>query len=235
MNFKYPFYKTETDNLFYLAPIPLWIKVFDDDDLHTYLYEYGYNNMTESQKLMGQELPFRYDVDRQLNFDMQHESYWVESSEKIPIGSRYFTPPNDFLNINDNNIKYLKDRILNESNLFVKSVMGSVNQNSTIPESWIQYYNPTAGRGHNKHNHCRWSPEEETQISLSGGYYLSDGNPIKDHPYSGVFSFHLRGSNYFIRPKRGMLMLWPNDVVHSVYPFYGKSHRCVINFNIQYV
>ena len=23
----------------------------------------------------------------------------------------------------------------------------------------------------------------------SGGYYLSDGEPIKDHPYSGVFAF----------------------------------------------
>jgi len=234
MNFKNPFYKTETDGLFYLAPIPFWVKTFDDEDLHTYLYDYGYNNLTEAQKLMGQELPLQYDEDRQKNFNTQPNNFWVEPTEKIPIGSRFYSPPNNFLDIGDDSIKLLKKRILDESNLFVKNVIGDVDKTPTISESWIQYYNPTAGRGHNQHNHCRWSPDEETQISLSGGYYLSDGDPVKDHPYSGVFSFHIRGSNYFIRPKRGMLMLWPNDIVHSVYPFYGKYHRCVINFNIQY-
>lgn len=68
---------------------------------------------------------------------------------------------------------------------------------------------------------------------FSGGYYLSDGDPIKDHPYSGVFSFHIRGMKYYIRPKKGMLIIWPYDIVHSVEPFYGKKHRAVINFNIQ--
>ena len=78
-----------------------------------------------------------------------------------------------------------------------------------------------------------WQPSEEPQVGYSGGYYLSDGEPIKDHPYSGAFCFHLRGMSYFVRPKQGMLMMWPNDIVHSVKPFYGKKHRCVINFNIQ--
>ena len=39
--------------------------------------------------------------------------------------------------------------------------------------------------------------------------------------------------SYFIRPKKGMLIIWPYDIVHSVKPFYGETHRCVINFNIQ--
>jgi hypothetical protein len=30
-----------------------------------------------------------------------------------------------------------------------------------------------------------------------------------------------------------MLVMWPSDIVHSVKPFYGKTHRCVINFNIE--
>jgi hypothetical protein len=70
-------------------------------------------------------------------------------------------------------------------------------------------------------------------MMFSGGYYLSDGKPIKDHPYSGVFAFHIRGMKYYIRPKKGMLIIWPYDIVHSVEPFYGEEHRCVINFNIQ--
>jgi hypothetical protein len=36
------------------------------------------------------------------------------------------------------------------------------NRKPDITESWIQYYNPTEGRGHNAHNHCRWQPNEET-------------------------------------------------------------------------
>ena len=106
-------------------------------------------------------------------------------------------------------------------------------KNSKITESWLQYYEPTSGRGHNAHNHCRWHHSEAKPIMFSGGYYLSDGEPIKDHPYSGVFAFHIRGMKYYIRPKKGMLLIWPYDIIHSVEPFYGKKHRAVINFNIQ--
>ena len=80
---------------------------------------------------------------------------------------------------------------------------------------------------------CRWDPNEAPFIGFSGGYYLSDGEPFADHTYSGAFVFHVRDYDYYIRPKKGMLILWPYDIVHSVTPFYGKSHRCVINFNIQ--
>ena len=74
---------------------------------------------------------------------------------------------------------------------------------------------------------------EEKPLMFSGGYYLSDGNPIKDHPYSGTFAFHIRGERHYIRPKAGMLMMWPHDLLHSVAPFYGETYRTVINFNIE--
>ena len=45
--------------------------------------------------------------------------------------------------------------------------------------------------------------------------------------------YDLRGSKHFIRPKAGMLLIWPHDIVHSVEPFYGMTERAVINFNIQ--
>lgn len=107
------------------------------------------------------------------------------------------------------------------------------NSTPEITESWLQYYEPTSGRGHNAHNHCRWHHSEAKPVMFAGGYYLSDGDPIKDHPYSGVFAFHVRGMKHYIRPKKGMLLIWPYDIVHSVEPFYGKTHRAVINFNIQ--
>ena len=51
-------------------------------------------------------------------------------------------------------------------------------------------------------------------------------------PYSGMFSFRVRLTSYYIKPKPGLLLMWPADILHKVAPFYGKSERVVINFNI---
>lgn len=236
MNYKYPLQKTENENIFHLAPIPVFMKVFDDEPLHTHLYNLGFNNLSESQKLMGQELPEQYDDHRQSTYEYPYEKrdMWTEETEYNPIGSRFHVPPNDFLKFDDDGVRFLNERIISSFRQIMISTQQDIsNWPPIITESWIQYYNPTAGRGHNQHNHCRWSPDEEPRIGYAGGYYLSDGEPLKDHPYSGAFCFHIRGMTHFIKPKRGMLMMWPYDIVHSVKPFYGKSHRCVINFNIQ--
>jgi len=150
-----------------------------------------------------------------------------------PIGSRFWTPPNDFLDIDTPDVKIIRERIEKGYLHLLDSLGYSHDSTPLITESWMQYYDPYSGRGHNAHNHCRWSASEAKPMMFSGGYYLSDGLPISDHPYSGVFAFHIRGMKYYIRPKKGMLIIWPYDIVHSVEPFYGAEHRCVINFNIQ--
>ena len=136
--------------------------------------------------------------------------------------------PNDFLEAENADVDVINRRIKNGFKELIATTKEPV-----ITESWLQYYEPTEGRGHNAHNHNRWQFNEERPNMYSGGYYLSDGEPIKDHPYSGVFAFHVRGEKHFVRPKAGMLLIWPHDIVHSVEPFYGKKHRAVINFNIQ--
>ena len=183
---------------------------------------------------MGQELPNQYDSERVDHYEVNYDrsDNWVEENEFNPIGSRFYTPPNDFLNIKDKKIDILNQRIKSAYTSLLDYLDISNNKNPAITESWMQYYNPYDGRGHNAHNHCRWKSEEQVPNSFSGGYYLSDGEPLLDHPYSGVFTFHIRGAAHFIRPKKGMLLIWPYDIVHSVKPFYGKSPRCVINFNI---
>jgi hypothetical protein len=235
INTNNPFLETSNPNVFALAPIPIWKETFVNEDLHNHLFNLGFHNLSEAQKRMGQELPDRYDAERQSFFSLVDRSipYWTEATEYNPIGSRFYTPPNDFLNIADQGVYHLKEVIRNRFHQLLNSIAVEHKEDSVITESWIQYYNPTEGRGHNQHNHCRWHPNEEPRIGYAGGYYLSDGEPLKDHPYSGAFCFHLRGMTHFIRPQRGMLMMWPYDIVHSVKPFYGKSHRCVINFNIQ--
>ena len=238
MYFEKPLIESNQQDIFHLAPVPVYMKVFDDHELHDYVFSLGFDKLSPAQKQMGQELPEQFDTERQKWYDLPSDTQdmWVEYDEQIPIGSRFFTPPNDFLETEDKDVKKIVDRIHTGFKYLVESINKPYTK-SKITESWMQFYDPYSGRGHNQHNHCRWQRAEagiNTQM-FSGGYYLSDGEPIKDHPYSGVFAFHLRGQQYMIRPKKGMLVIWPYDIVHSVKPFYGKSHRCVINFNIQNV
>lgn len=233
MNFKNPLIPAK-DSTFYLAPIPVYKRLYEDN-IADDVYDLGLKVLTPQQKRMGQELPDQYDSTRQESYQINYtrEEEWVEEHELQPIGSRFFTPPNDFLDYKDSKVEIIKRRIYNGFYSLLDTIEITHNRNAQITESWLQYYEPTSGRGHNAHNHCRWHHSEAAPVMFSGGYYLSDGNPIKDHPYSGVFAFHIRGMKYYIRPKKGMLLIWPYDIVHSVEPFYGKTHRAVINFNIQ--
>jgi hypothetical protein len=235
MNYDDPLLPSGTTDIFHLAPIPVFMKVFEGDALHDEVYDFGLRHLNEKQKRMGQELPDQYDAERQANYTPREplRERWTENTEYNPIGSRFHVPPNDFLSIDHPGIKTLRERIQASLYTLLDGVGIEHSKRSRITESWAQYYEPSSGRGHNQHNHCRWSAEEEPMMAFAGGYYLSDGEPVQDHPYSGVLCFHLRGMTHFVRPKKGMLMIWPYDIVHSVKPFYGKKHRCVINFNIQ--
>tara|TARA_A200000159_G_scaffold85670_1_gene79210 strand:+ start:4683 stop:5420 length:738 start_codon:yes stop_codon:yes gene_type:complete len=234
MYFNKGYYSSDKENIFYLAPIPLYIKQYDDE-LSDTLFSLGKEVLSEGQQKMGQELPEKYDDERYnyYNINYDRKENWVESDSQMPIGSRFFTPPNDFLNRTEDCVLDVVDRIKVGFKELINSLDFDITVNeSVITESWLQYYKPTSGLGHNQHNHSRWSKDEQTNLSFSGGYYLSDGEPLPDHPYSGVFAFHERDRQYMIRPKKGMLIIWPSDIVHSVKPFYGKSERAVINFNL---
>lgn len=234
MYFKKPLIPSDNEYVHYLAPIPVYQRIYEDV-ISDNVYKLGLEILDDRQKRMGQELPGVYDFERQNSYEVNYErkEAWIENHEFPPIGSRFWTPPNDFLDYKNENIDILKRRIFNGFYYFLDSLGIEHEKNARITESWLQYYDPYSGRGHNAHNHCRWDYEEARPNMFVGGYYLSDGEPIKDHPYSGVFAFHIRGMKYYIRPKKGMLMIWPYDIVHSVEPFYGKSYRSVINFNIQ--
>jgi hypothetical protein len=234
MFFKKPIHPTDKDGIHFLAPIPLYHKTIDNDILIDSLFELGLDVLNPRQQRMGQELPNQYDTERyQYDNFPQKESQWVEDDNQMPIGSRFFTPPNDFLNRTDKCVLKAREYIFNAYIELLKSIGESSEKlYPRITESWLQYYEPTAGRGHNQHNHSRWSRDEKFKQPFSGGLYLSDGEPLPDHPYSGVFAFHSRDMQYMVKPKKGLLMIWPSDIVHSVKPFYGKSKRAVINFNI---
>jgi len=220
---------TNSDNVFHLAPIPVYKRVYKDDVITNRVYDFGLRTLNAEQRRMGQELVDRFDSERyskyEVNYNRQEE--WVENHELQPIGSRYYVKPNDFLSSENSDVEVIKRRIIAG---FIELIGPA---KPIITESWLQYYEPTEGRGHNAHNHNRWQHSEEKPKMYSGGYYLNDGKPHPDHPYSGAFAFHVRGAKHFIRPKAGMLLIWPHDIIHSVEPFYGKKHIALINFNIE--
>lgn len=99
-------------------------------------------------------------------------------------------------------------------------------KNGEITESWAQYYKSNIVSDEFYYTQNR----KEKPKMYSGGYYLHDGESLTDH---GTLTFHVQDSKHYIRPQKGMLLIWPHDIIHSVEPFYGRVDRAVINFNIQ--
>jgi len=98
-----------------------------------------------------------------------------------------------------------------------------------ISESWVQFYKQADYKV--LHNHERYGPPYPDN-RWAGSYYIDDGDPDSTMPYSGVLSFRVRQVNYYVRPRPGLLLMWPADILHQVHPFYGSRERVAVNFNI---
>lgn len=217
-------------DLYHFAPVPLIYHVVDSPDLgslNTAL-------IAEARRAYSEpvlEVPDRRHID-----DLGHPpeatgDAWAE--ERTPaIGIWHRVPVNNFLDVEADCVKRLRG-IIDDRYLFALRTTGTVEDTSDlepwISESWIQFYQ----NGDDKvlHNHERYGPPYPMH-RWSGAYYLHDGEPDATMPYSGMFSFRVRTANYYLRPKPGLLTMWPADILHEVHPFYGATQRIVINFNI---
>ena len=92
-------------------------------------------------------------MNHQVNY--QRKDNWVDLNEFHPIGSRFYTPPNNFLDLDNQDVKILRKRIDNGYKKLLNYLEIQNNQSPKITESWMQFYDPHSGRGHNTHNHCR--------------------------------------------------------------------------------
>ena len=66
-----PFKKTTKENIFHLAPIPIYKRVYKDDIVTNRAYQFGLNILDAEQRRMGQELPGQYDYKRQSNYEFR--------------------------------------------------------------------------------------------------------------------------------------------------------------------
>lgn len=214
-------------NVFHIAPVPIVYKVLDEEEVATMnkqLVEIARREYSESvievpderhRESLGKEIVFKDD-------------FWREDQEPA-IGIWHGVPTNNFLNLPFAPITQLRKYIEQEYLKVLQTTEGVTDKSPIISESWIQFYK----QGDRKvlHNHERYCPPY-FDYKWAGSYYIDDGAPDKAMPYSGIFSFRIRNSNYYIKPVPNLLLLFPAEILHEVHTFYGARERVVINFNI---
>ena len=109
------FHPTSKENIFNLAPIPVYKRIYEDDIVTNRTYQFGLNILDAEQRRMGQELPGQYDYERQSNYEVNYDKQdeWVEKHELQPIGSRFYVNPNDFLEAENSDVEVINRRIKN--------------------------------------------------------------------------------------------------------------------------
>lgn len=214
-------------DLFHLAPIPIVYHRIARPDLaswHSELIREARRAMPEAV-LEVPDVRHVRDMGKAPRFD--HDT-WSED-QIAPVGVWHRVPTNNFLNLEADVVKELRAAIENRYLSALSALERSEGRSAWISESWIQFYK----NGDYKvlHNHERYGPPYPTE-RWAGAYYMDAGDPDSTMPYSGMFSFSIRGTSYYVRPEPGLLMMWPADILHEVHPFYGARERVVVNFNI---
>lgn len=215
------------EDLFLLAPIPLVLHQREDDDLSPW-----HNALIADAKAAFSEAVLEVPDTRHVhdlgNPPTERPSYWKEI-QPTAVGIWHRVPTNGFLNLQTAAVERLR-RLITARYLSALSALGVDGEHTVaITESWIQFYK----NGDYKvlHNHERYGAPFPAN-PWAGAYYIDCGDPDPTMPYAGVLSFRIRDENHFFRPRPGLLLIWPADVLHEVHPFYGLRERAVVNFNI---
>lgn len=220
-------YPVEGD-VFHLAPVPLLYKVLDWDDLASF-----HDDLIETARNVFSEEILEVPDERHLE-DMGSVPDFPGSSwrelHKPAVGVWHRVPTNNFLDVEAPCLSRFRALLEEQHRTIIRTVGEEEYEGTRFLESWIQFYKD--GDYKVLHNHQRYDYPFYEDMWV-GAYYLTDGGPDYDKKYSGLFSFNVRGVNYYIRPKPGLLMLWPYDILHEVHPFYGDSERIVINFHLR--
>jgi hypothetical protein len=215
------------EDLFHFAPIPFVYHLVEDSDLGAWHKDL----ISEARRAMPEpvlEVPdVRHvkDMGKPFNFP---QPTWSE--QHLPaIGVWHQVPTNAFLKLEVAPVQRLR-RLIESRYLNALKLLGAKKPlEARIRESWIQFYKASDYKVLHNHEGYMGPPWEN---SWAGAYYLDDGDPDPSMPYAGILSFRVRNANYLFRPRPGLLLLWPSDVLHEVHPFYGSRERVVINFNL---
>jgi len=238
----------QNGSLHLLNPIPVWKRIITEKEIGCSIEEFN-NKLIQVAKNEYQEweteVPDEKHLDKSI-WDKQNKDHFSNREmfaevQKPSIGKWHLVPTNNFLNLDILEVRQLKDILIQDYYKALKQfanldfdVTYNTNEinklNPQMDESWFQFYK----NGDHKvlHNHLRYEASDTYKHIWAGGYYINDGKPDEWQPYSGRFEFNVRHNRYFIKPKTGMILMWPGDILHAVNPFYGNEERICINFNL---
>lgn len=216
-----------SEDLFHLAPIPFIYHEVEKEEIslwHEQLIEEARRSFPEPVL----EVPDVRHIDDLGAAPSFEAKTWVEH-QNTPVGVWHNVPTNGYLRLEAFPVRALR-QLVEERYLNALRLLGIDSRHKPwISESWIQFYK--YGDYKVLHNHERYGPPYPSH-PWAGAYYIDDGAPDLSMPYSGILSFRVRNTNYYIRPHAGLLLMWPSDILHEVHPFYGARERVVVNFNI---
>lgn len=215
------------NDFFHLAPVPFVYHQVETQNLDEWHAELVHDARQSFSEPVLEVPDVRHIQD--LGSPLEFRALTWSEKQNTPVGVWHNVPTNGFLNLNYASVQSLTELIKNRYLNALRMIGIEETLFPWISESWIQFYK----NGDYKvlHNHERYNPPY-FHNSWSGAYYIQDGDPDSNMPYSGMLSFRIRQTNYFIRPQPGLLVMWPSDILHEVHPFYGNQDRIVVNFNI---
>ena len=219
------------DNLIALAPTPLFhFEVADADAMHVRLLAMIRSDMAEEDTAAnrGIEPGAPGIVTRNRGFPAGEAVAWQEQAAYVPV--------NSMLDRDHPDVRDLRDAILKGAAFVAKSILGGQNLDTRILSSWVQRY--SNDDFHNMHHHKGrnfhpvWQHDMNGLTLWSGAYYIDDGGPDPHRDYSGVLTFNIHGSLFHVRPKPGLMLMWPSEVFHFVNPFVGARERVMLSWNL---
>mgnify|MGYP005685766071 CR=1 FL=1 len=215
-----------TGSLYGFAPIPFVLHQERPADLQSW-HDSLIQDACEAYTADVLDVPDERHIDDMGDPPEPTPDAWCED-QIPPVGVWHRVPTNGFLGLDTPAVSRL--RALIESHYqHALEHLGCIEPGAHISESWIQFYSDTDHKV--LHNHERYGPPHPPD-RWAGAYYIDDGAPDPHMPYAGVLCFRVRGRRHFFRPRPGLLLIWPADVLHEVHPFYGQRERVVVNFNI---
>jgi len=152
----------------------------------------------------------------------------------ITLGNTSFEDGNLFTKTNTH-IQTLKNLILEECQNYYKLLSGYGERDAIDLEIALEGWYQTLKKGdyHEYHNHSTLTDT----CFISGAYYTDPG----EANMGGDFSINLNpqifqnneSCTYKLKVKKGLLVMFPANIYHSVLPYYGDTNRNCIAFNIR--
>lgn len=193
-----------SENIIDINPVPIFVKTQIND----------YIEINNEFHILAADIP-----EEQLYI---HKNQDPNTKSGIFTSQNAYVPYNNILNKDNVYIALLKSHILKGiSELVVTLYNHSGDYKYTILNSWIQKYKN--GTFLSPHNHLSTNKSNNKVFSVA--YYIDDGDPDTSQSYSGCISFMSNNNLIHFRPKSGTLLIWEDNLIHLVNPFYSNSNK----------